>query len=150
MKELILVACMWLHSVAAVIWLGGILFLIAVALPALKNHGGALTVEVMKDIGKRFTPMANVSIGVLLTTGLLLLFLPGQHANVDLFLWAKVSFFALMVSIHGWRILVLPDKVARAPSETQRLRWQRMSLFLVKGNLGLGVTALLFTVVARV
>jgi uncharacterized membrane protein len=148
MREFVLVACMWLHTFAAVIWIGGIFFLIGIVLPALNNHGGTHASEVMKNIGKRFTPMANASIGIVLATGLLLLMLSSTGQGLDHFLYAKIAIFVVMVSIHCWRIFALPGRVARAESELQRSRWQRMSLALVRVNLCLGVIALLFTAAA--
>ena len=148
MREFILVACMWLHTFAAVVWIGGIVFLIGIVLPALNNHGGAHTSEVMRNIGKRFTPMANTSIGILFATGLLLLILSATGQGRDHFLYVKLAIFAVMASIHYWRIFDLPRRVARAESESQRSRWQRMSLSLVRVNLCLGVIALLFTAAA--
>lgn len=147
MREFVLATCMSLHSIAAVAWVGGIIFLIGVALPALKSHGGPQIAEVMKNIGKRFTPMANASIGILLVTGCLLSILPsGDHrVHQDHFFWAKLAVFGVMVSIHCWRLLVLPGKVARAETESQKSRLQQFSLSLVRVNLGLGVIALLFT-----
>jgi uncharacterized membrane protein len=146
MREFVLVACMWLHSVAAVVWIGGIVFLIGVALPALKEQGGAA--EVMKNIGKRFTRLANASIGILLATGFLLLLLPAEGQAWNHFFSAKMAVFVAMVSIHCFRLFALPGKVVRAESESQRSRLQSMSLSLVRVNLALGISALLFTAAA--
>lgn len=152
MREFVLIACVWLHSVAAVVWIGGIIFLVGIAVPALKNHGGLQAGEVMKSIGKRFTPLANASIGVLAGTGILLLLLPpvGRSGNSDHFFWAKIAIFAVMVLIHGFRLFALPGKVVRAETDAQRSRLQAMSLSMVKVNLALGITALLFTAAAGV
>jgi putative copper export protein len=146
MREFVLVACMWLHSVAAVVWIGGIIFLLGVALPALREQGGAA--EVMKDIGKRFTPLANASIGILLATGFLLLLLPAEGQDWNHFFLAKIGIFVAMVSIHFFRLFALPGKVVRAETEAQRSKLKTMSLSLVKVNLALGICALLFTAAA--
>lgn len=119
--------------------------------------------RLMKDIAKRFTPMANISILVLIVTGIVI---NHYEQNFTGFLnfnnpWNAVMFLkhslvALMVIIHFYRGLILNPKIGRLSSRINEsqvssslaskvARLQRFSLDLVKANLVLGLIVLLLT-----
>lgn len=69
----------WVHLVAAVAWIGGMLFLSLIVVPVLKRE--SFTAErgiLFRAIGRRFRLLVWVSVFVLLTTGPLLLSLRGE------------------------------------------------------------------------
>lgn len=72
MKELILITCYWLHIIATVIWIGGITFILFIAIPSAKQVLGGEAGKMMGEISKRFTPLANYSILFLIITGIVL------------------------------------------------------------------------------
>lgn len=63
----------WLHLVATIVWLGGLATLVLVAWPgmarALADHPSAA--ELFDVLERRFRPLANVSLIVLIVTGML-------------------------------------------------------------------------------
>jgi putative copper export protein len=62
----------WLHIVAAFIWLGGMFFLGLVGAPVLREvEPGALRTELFRRLGERFRVVGWGSIGVLAVTGAL-------------------------------------------------------------------------------
>ena len=64
------VASVWLHVVAASLWVGGMLFLVLVLVPALKTlPDRQLAVQLIRDTGRRFRLVGWVTLGVLLATG---------------------------------------------------------------------------------
>jgi putative copper resistance protein D len=64
------VVSVWLHLVAASLWVGGMLFLVLVLVPALRRlPDRRLAVQLIRDTGRRFRTVGWVTLGVLLVTG---------------------------------------------------------------------------------
>lgn len=64
------VISVWLHIVAATLWLGGMLFLVLVLVPALKGlPDRQLAVLLIRETGRKFRTVGWVTLGVLVTTG---------------------------------------------------------------------------------
>jgi len=153
MKELLSVALIWLHLSATIIWLGGITFILLVAIPAarqvLRGEAGGL----MGEVTRRFTPMANLSIFCLLLTGMSLMAMnskisaeaikEGHGTAMSL----KVLMFLLMAVVHFFRGKVLALKIAKAQSDGEKARLQKMSLNLVWLNFGFGMAVLLLSAI---
>jgi len=60
----------WLHVLAAVIWLGGMLFITLVLVPVLRRIGdSALRSELIGQVGRRFRSVGWVALGLLLASG---------------------------------------------------------------------------------
>src|SRR6478736_1503229 len=65
----------FLHLVATIVWLGGLLFMIVIVWPetraliARQDQSGAL-LDLLDRLRKRFYPLANLSLIVLIVTGL--------------------------------------------------------------------------------
>src|SRR4030066_2236628 len=72
MREIILVVSYWLHLIATVIWIGGITFILFIAIPSTKQVLGAESGKLMGEISKRFTPVANSRIILSIVTGAVL------------------------------------------------------------------------------
>jgi uncharacterized membrane protein len=98
----------WLHLLATIAWLGGTLILVAVAWPGISGAraDGPLRGELMGAFERRFRPIANLSLVVLLVTGMIQMsgdphyegFL--RFANSwSLLLLAKHVVFLLMIGI---------------------------------------------------
>jgi uncharacterized membrane protein len=67
MPVLILVLTYWLHLLATVVWIGGLAMLTLIAWPGIdRNFAGAVDA-----LEKRFRPWANISLAMLLVTGLI-------------------------------------------------------------------------------
>ena len=128
MNEILLTVVTWIHLLSAVIWIGGIFFILFVALPIAKK-----TLEqpgkLMGAIGKRFVPMANISILLIFITGIFMSLL--SHIFSELVslnslwtqtLFAKVLTALAMAGIHFYRGLVLTPKIERLTVEAV---WQK-------------------------
>ena len=149
----------FVHLLATVIWIGGIFMVLFVIIPSARTslEPGAMS-GLMKEITGKFTPMANLSILVMVITGVILAVYGEKFTdflNVSN-IWGGILFFkhivvALMIIIHFYRGLVLAPRIGRLsaqaagsislPSEIARL--QKFSLNLVKTNLVLGMFVLL-------
>lgn len=82
MKELILIVFYWIHLIATVIWIGGIIFILFIAIPSSRQVLGAEAGKLMGEISKRFTPLANYSIILLFITGVVLAGLNKQFSGI--------------------------------------------------------------------
>ena len=151
MKELI-IACYWIHLVATVIWIGGITFIIFIAIPSSKQVLGAESGKLMGEISKRFTPLANYSIVLLFVSGIVLAGLNKQFSGVRVLesnwtmaLILKLVLFFSMTAIHFYRGLVLAPKIMRTATQTEKTALQKLSINLVKVNFALGLSVLLLS-----
>jgi uncharacterized membrane protein len=152
MKELLSVALVWTHLVAAVVWLGGMVFILRVAIPAARKTLGTDAGKLMGEITRRFTPLANGSILLLLLSGLALMAVEGfpggtLRSGGGLATGFKLLLFLAMAAVHLYRGKVLAPRIAGAGSDQERAGLQRLSLALVRANLAAGLTVLLLTAV---
>ncbi len=152
MREILLTVFTWIHLISAVVWIGGIFFILFVALPSAKK-----TLEqpgkLMGAVGKRFVPLANISILLIFMTGIFMSLSTHRLTNFSNLwpqtLFVKVLIALVMASIHFYRGLVLTPKIGRLTAEgghsEQVEKLQKLSLNLVKTNLVIGMTVLLLT-----
>lgn len=158
MIQLIVSLSHFLHLLATVLWIGGIVMVLLVILPAARTtlESATTTGRLMKDVTRRFTPMANGSILLLVLTGLVIGFYgkgASGLAEPDKNLWLNIIllkhfFVASMIIIHFYRGLILGSKIKKLSDEARVARLKGFSLNLLKANLALGVTVLLLTGIA--
>ena len=155
MHEILLIVSAAIHLFAAVIWIGGIFFILFVALPSAKKILEQPS-PLMGALSKRFVPLANISILLILVTGILMSLSSHTLSEFALLtsMWSqtlsiKIIIALIMTVIHFYRGLVLTPKIAKLTSEgvhsEQVSSIQRLSLNLVKVNLLFGATVLLIT-----
>jgi len=140
MKEGLSILIMWLHISATVVWIGGIVFILAVALPSSRFVLGTEAGKMMGEISKRFTPLANYSILLLVITGIIL---AGYTKDISVFqpnlpMLVKYVVVLVMITIHFYRGLILTQKIAKTDG-SKKTSLQKLSLNLVRLNLTLGV-----------
>jgi len=142
----------WLHLGAAVFWIGGIAFILLIAIPASKSVPGNDSGLIMGEIAGRFGPLANWCILLLIVTGILMTGLAARYSGVmhqdnnwTIVLLVKLALVSAMVGIHFFRGLVLGRMIARVESGAGKSSLQKLSLNLVKVNLALGSAILLLS-----
>ena len=152
MREIILVVSYWLHLTATVVWIGGIAFILFIAIPSAKQVLGADAGKLMGEISKRFTPMASYSIIFIVVTGAILTGFNRQFSGIGNFgnswsltLIMKHVLVFVMVAVHFYRGLRLASKIARTETVSEKTSLQKLSLNLVKVNFCLGVIVLLLS-----
>src|SRR5689334_20590222 len=59
----------WIHLVAACLWVGGILFFALVLVPALRSAPGSQTNKLVQAVGRRFRVVGWAGVAVLVVTG---------------------------------------------------------------------------------
>ena len=155
MREILLIISTWIHLLSAVVWVGGIFFVLFVALPAAKRILGQQG-KLMGAIGKRFVPLANISILLILISGISMTLTSHSFSEVvslnsswSQSLLIKILVALTMMSIHFYRGLILTPKIEKLTAEgssTEEVRkLQHLSLNLVKTNFALSMVVLFLT-----
>jgi|MudIll2142460700_1097286.scaffolds.fasta_scaffold511940_1 putative copper export protein len=148
----------FLHLAATVVWIGGMVFIPAVFIPAISSLDGPTGGRVFSALGKRFTIVAWTCTVTLLVTGLLktpteLLF--NLDTRYGTYLTIKHGLFLLMIVVGLLitlafvpRMIKLSPKPGETPS-ADFIKFQKRIELLSKINLLLGVLVLLSLVIMR-
>ncbi len=151
MKELLTVALMWFHLTATIIWLGGIAFILLIAIPSAKQVLRGEAGGLMGEVTRRFTPMANLAILFLILSGIFLMAINGNISGEVLkggygtAMLLKLLLFLLMAGVHFFRGKVLAPRIAKTQSDGEKVRIQKLSLNLVWLNFGSGLAVILLS-----
>lgn len=149
-----------LHVLGTVIWIGGILMTLCVILPSTKAalESSPMVGEMMKEVTQRFTPMANISILILIGTGIIIFYFDKNftsfldfHKTWNMVIYLKLLLVAVMIIIHFYRGLILNPKIVKSSTQanvTQTAKLKKFSLDLVKTNFVLGIIVLMFAAVS--
>ena len=148
-----------LHVLGTVVWIGGILMTLLVILPGAKAalESAPMVGKLMKEVAKRFTPLANISILILIATGIIIFYYDKNYTSFldtknrwNALIAIKHFLVAIMIIIHFYRGLILSKKIEKSFSksnEMQIAKLKKLSLDLVKANFVLGIIVLLSTAV---
>ena len=154
----------WLHMLATVLWIGGLVALSLIVLPAARKAlAPQAYADLLSALQKRLDPLGWFSVAVLLATGMLQM---SSNPNYEGFLairglWAssilvKHLLFGLMVIVSGylsWGVLPALRRAALRQAHGQEMpeleTLQKREIFLLRLNLILGVFVLLLTALAR-
>lgn len=150
--RLLYLASVWLHVVAVVYWLGGMLFLALVALPALRSEGEAHTSRLVAALGLRFRRQGWMALGVIAITGVVNalghwgeapLHPPFWRTTAGVVLAWKLVVVAAMLSLSLAHDVFLGPRLVRADA-ARAARLRRSTLLLARLNavLGLVIVAL--------
>ncbi len=149
----------FIHVFGTIVWIGGIFITLFVILPGSKTalESPQKAGKLMKEIAKRFTPMGNMSIILIIVTGIIIYFYDKNYTffsdlknRWNMLIAIKHIFVAAMIVIHFYRGLILNPKIERLSSqssEKQASTLKKISLDLVKTNFALGIIVLLLTAV---
>lgn len=134
------VTSVWIHIVAACLWLGGMLFLVLVLVPALKHlQDPALSARLIRETGRRFRLVGWVTLGVLVGSGLSNLYARGVRIGDALradfwntpfggVLGFKLAIVFLILALSAWHDFKIGPRASEAARsapdapETERLR----------------------------
>lgn len=133
-----------LHILAAMLWVGGNLFMIVVLIPAVKNYEDKA--KVIKNVGLKFRTAGYVALGILLLTGLYQLHFRGveltwasltTHAIGKLGLW-KIGLFLVIVALSGLHDYLVGNRAVKAwrenPQSPDAFRMRRQARLLGRIN----------------
>lgn len=100
--DIILLVIRWAHALAAVVWIGGSLFMLLAARPALRSLGakGGL---VGRALSAEFRPIVATAIGVLLVSGAIL---TAQRLTADAAGLAYTAFLAAKILLSLYAFII--------------------------------------------
>jgi len=152
----------WIHLLATVTWLGGLLVMAVVAWPAVRSQ--LMDADQWSALLRRFTPWANISMVLLWATGFLQM---SADANYEGFLvvnnlWARVILIKhiaiggmmvlglyIQLRVHpALALLAILEKKQPEFAQIERERLTQMQNRLVRLNLILALLVLLCTAIA--
>jgi uncharacterized membrane protein len=165
MNNAIISASFFLHLLATVAWIGGLVTLALVVQPVLNRTVTAARerARLLEAILKRFQPIANLSLAILILTGMVQTFTSRFYKG---FLrldnaWTQAIFFKHlavlgMIIVAGYITFSVQPSLKRnalliandLADEQQIARVQRQQARLTRINLVLSILVLLFTAVA--
>ncbi len=145
----------WLHVLAAMVWVGGMLFLVFVLVPVLR--GSATPQEAarfVKATGQRFRSVGWLALCVLVATGFTNVFLRGisHHDLVDGAFWTStwghilgaklvlVATVLILSLVHDFRVGPSASEALRAdPTSPEALKLRKAASWMGRLNLLLGL-----------
>lgn len=137
----------WIHLLAAMFWIGGMLFFAIVLVPSLRAVPSPQKTEMISQIGHRFRKTGWISLGLLLVTGLSQLYHLGSPVFAKGWLWAKLFLIVLMVSftlLHDFVLGPRSIEINRANPGSHPLRGT--ARWLPRLNLAVGILVVLAAV----
>jgi uncharacterized membrane protein len=164
-SEWIISASFFFHLIATVAWIGGLVTLAVIVQPVLSHSVTDVKerARLLEAVQKRFQPIANLSLIVLILTGMVQTFTNRYYKGFLQFdnAWAQAILFKHL-AIVGMIILagVITFSVQPAlrrnallvangvADEAQSARLQQQQVRLTRLNLGLSILVLLFTAIA--
>ncbi len=145
----------WIHTIASVFWIGGIAFILLIFIPKTKQILGKEASELIGTISKTFKLHVNISIFILVVTGIALSMknepVPVQIEQSDnwkILLIIKHILVAIMIFIHIYRNTILSKRINKENEISRKSSIQKFSLNLVKVVLILGLIVLLLSIMA--
>jgi copper resistance protein D len=132
----------FVHLLAALTWIGGMLFIAFVLVPVARRLEPGLRARLVHETGVRFRAVAWIAIGVLLASGLVNLWLRPELLSAPRFHWKLLTIVAVLAlsAVHDF---VLGPRAGR-PGADPRLRvrasWiARFNVVLVLAVVALGL-----------
>ena len=165
MSNAIISVSFFLHLLATVAWIGGLVTLALVVQPVLNRSVSEARerARLLEAILKRFQPLANLSLAVLILTGMVQTFTNRFYKgflSLDN-LWAQTIFFKHiavlgMIVVAGFMTFSVQPALKRnalliaggLADQQQAARLERQQARLTRINLILSVLVLLFTAIA--
>jgi uncharacterized membrane protein len=136
-------AVRFLHLVAVVTWVGGMLFIALVLVPITRRlEDAALRTRLIQDTGRRFRTVGWIALGVIVATGL------GNLALRPELLWAprfhaKAGLVALALVLGGVHDFVLGPRAGRPGADASargRASWiARVNVLIALAIVALGL-----------
>ena len=135
----------WIHVLAAVTWLGGMLFIALVLVPVSRRvQDFHLRVDLISQTGKRFRTVAWIALGLLIVSGLVILFRHPWLLRLPAF-QLKVALVVLALGLSALHDFVLGPRVGKLPpgvtAPRRRVSWiARVNVLIVLTILLLGLS----------
>jgi uncharacterized membrane protein len=117
---------LWLHVLAAITWIGGMLFIALVLVPITRRlEDQTLRARLVREAGLRFRTVGWIALGVLVVTGLLNLWMHPGLLSSPRFHW-KLGLVVLTLILSAFHDFVLGPRAGAPgadPSARVRASW---------------------------
>lgn len=150
--HLLYLLSVWLHILAATVWVGGMLFLVLVVVPWLRRGGRSQAGAFLRETGERFRNVGWACFAIVLVTGTFNLWVRGVRPEdfvraewlaspFGKTVVAKLSLFALVLVISAVHDFVVGPRATRALAEgsPSRERERRRASLLGRLNVVLAL-----------
>ncbi|MEX0680713.1 MAG: CopD family protein [Balneolales bacterium] len=149
------------HVLIAIFWIGGMLFTVAVLVPATRQRLASQKGLLFSELGTRFSQLSWALFPLLVFTGVLALLGKGYRiphliaadfwkSGYGMILGKKIAFFAVVLIISGLHDFWLGPKAARLmdsePGQPRTRRFRSASRWAGRFNLMLALTILFLAV----
>lgn len=136
----------WLHVLAAITWIGGMLFIALVLVPVTRRlEDRGLRTRLVHEAGLRFRTVGWIALGVLVGTGLVNLWMHPVLLQSPRLHW-KLGLVVLTLILSAFHDFVLGPRAGLAgadPSARVRASWiARINVLLVLVIVALGLSLL--------
>lgn len=137
-------ALRFVHVLAALTWIGGMLFIALVLVPVARRlHDPGLRTRLVHDLGVRFRTVGWIALGVLVATGLANLWLRPELLTTTRFWW-KAGLVVLALALSAVHDFVLGPRAGRPgadPAARVRASWvARVNLVVVLAVVVIGLS----------
>ncbi len=134
----------WIHVLAAITWVGGMLFIALVLVPVTRKlHDPTLRTRLVEEAGVRFRTIGWIALALMILTGLGNLVYRPYLLSASRFQW-KLGLVGLALVLSGLHDFVLGPRAARpgaGPAERVRASWiARINALLALGIVLLGLS----------
>jgi putative copper resistance protein D len=131
------------HLLAAIVWAGGTIALVFVAVPPVQRLGGEARAQVLREFGRRWRPIGWSALGIAIVTGAILASRDGAFdttpARFDWVLGIKGALVGLLIAGAYLHDYVLGPGLARQIREGQPQSLRRVLTTIGRTNLLLTV-----------
>jgi copper resistance protein D len=135
----------WLHVLAAITWIGGMLFVALVLVPVTRREDPALRARLFHAVGVRFRTVGWIAVGLLLATGLGNLWLNPYLWALPRLRWklGLVILAMILAILHDFVLGPRAGKPGARPSVRVRASWMaRINVLVVLVIVLLGLSLL--------
>lgn len=141
----------WLHVIAAITWIGGMLFLVMVVVPWLRHGDRAVAATLLRETGARFRNVGWACFAIALVTGTFQLWVRGVRlgdfvrsewlaSELGRTVVLKLAIFALVLLVSAVHDFAIGPRAAlaieRDPGSPRAERLRRRASLLGRANVG--------------
>lgn len=151
----------WLHILAATVWIGGMFFLVLVVVPWLRRGDRSMAGAFLRETGQRFRTVGWACFAILVVTGTFNLWVRGVRLS-DFFrtewlsapfgkalIW-KLGLFLVVLAVSAFHDFVIGPRATRAierdPRSPDALRLRRRASLFGRLNVVLALALVAFGV----
>ena len=116
----------WIHVLSVIAWVGGMLFIALVLVPATRALDDArIRTRLIEESGRRFRTIGWIALGLLVVTGLLNLWFQPSLLGAPRFHWklGLVVLALILGTLHDWILGPRAGRPGADPSVRLRASW---------------------------